>query len=164
MNGFYASDQLKVTIERGALAMICARAPNLFKRKDTCTFTDLGPQNAQSYRRAKAANHPQIWMAKFRKPSIRAILRYKIAHFRHQKTVYLISNLQTLLTSPPRIPNVAPIIGDRDATFGGRKCGSDSAHGSVTIAIKTPMRPRISPRAFLFATPHKTPPRIAAKV
>jgi hypothetical protein len=51
VNGFYASDQLKVTIERGALAMICARAPNLFKRKGTCSFTDLGPQNAQSFRR-----------------------------------------------------------------------------------------------------------------
>lgn len=93
VNGFCASDQLKVTIERGALAMICARAPNFFKRKGTCSFTDLGPQNAQSYRRAKAANYPQVWMVKFRKPSIRAILGYKIAYFCHQKTVYLISTL-----------------------------------------------------------------------
>jgi hypothetical protein len=48
VSGFYASDQLKVTIERGTLAMICARTPNLFKRKGTCSFTDVGPPKAHS--------------------------------------------------------------------------------------------------------------------
>ena len=60
MNGFYASDQLKVTIERGALAMICALAPNLFKRKGTCSFTDLAPKTHSPITEQKRPIIPKV--------------------------------------------------------------------------------------------------------